>query len=110
MKNPFAQIAFTYSGSPWLLFGSALTQTLLALMFFFPERHSVVAPFAGTLCAAVALCYYGGAIYFLTHRAELAANPAKPIFYTAKTMIWIVAFTLVIIAVFTVLVLFLWRS
>jgi F0F1-type ATP synthase assembly protein I len=110
-KNPFRQLAYAYRGSPWILWMLALTQALLAVLFLFPERHSTpISLWIGAVCALIAICYFVSIAYYLTHRAELAANPEKPIFYTAKTMIWIVAFTLVIIAVFTLLELFVWRS
>jgi F0F1-type ATP synthase assembly protein I len=110
-KNPFRQIAFTYRGSPWMLWMLALTQALLAVLFLFPERHSTpISMWIGMLCALLAIFYFVSIAYYLRHRTEFAANPAKPIFYTAKTMLWIVAFALVIVAVCTVLLLFVWRS
>lgn len=110
-KNPFARIAYTYSGSPWFLWLLALTQTMVALLFLFPERRSTPAStWIGAFSALFALYYFGSIIYYLTHRAEFAANPAKPIRYSAKQLIWIVAITLVVIAGFVLLELFVWRS
>jgi hypothetical protein len=110
-KNPFARTAYLYSGSPWLLWLMAGIQTMLALLFLTVSRHSTpVSPWIGGLTALVALWYYGCLIYYLTHRAQLAANPVKPIIFNAKTVVWTVAITLAVIAVFTVLVLYVWPS
>lgn len=112
-KNPFRQIAYSYSGRLWLLWAMALTQSMLALVFlFFQGHHSTpLTMWLGGLSSLVALCYYGSIIYYLTHRVELAANPAKPTDFTLKqVVIWVVAITLIVIAVFVALVLFVWKS
>ena len=111
LKNPFAGIAYTYSGSPWFLWISALTQTLLVLLFFFPLRRSFPeAPFVGALSALIGLWYYGAIIYYLAHRAQFVANPAKPIRYSVKQVAWTVVITLAVIAVFVALEAFVWHS
>jgi hypothetical protein len=110
-KNPLARLAYTYSGSPWFLWLLALTQTMVALLFLFPERHwTPASTWIGALSALFALYYFGSIIYYLTHRAQFAANPAKPIVYTWKMVAWIVAIVVALVIGFVLLELFVWRS
>ncbi|MGB6987366.1 MAG: hypothetical protein WBD74_15445 [Candidatus Aquilonibacter sp.] len=110
-KNPFARAAYMYSGSPWLLWMSAASSTVVTPLLLFPQ-HSEFAwtRWVGALSALVTLYYYGAIVYLITHRTQLAANPAKPISYSWKQWVWIIAITLAVIAVFVALVQFVWPS
>jgi len=110
-KNPFARTAYTYSGSPWLLWVSPPIQTYVTLMLLF-SRSTIVPALApafrvlGLLCAIGTIFSYGALVYYLTHRAQLAANPSKPIRYSWKTVAWSVVIVLLIILGFFLLELF----
>lgn len=107
-KNFFARTAYTYSGSPWMLWLSTLTQALLAFLFLGPERHSSpISMWIGILCVFTTLLYAGSLIYYVTHRTELAANPARPI--NTRVFIWSGGITLIVIALFVVLESIVWR-
>jgi hypothetical protein len=110
-KNPFARVAYIYSGSPWVLWVNVLMQSFVALYLLF-SRGTAALGFrvVGAIAATTALYQIGALIYYLAHRAQLAANPAKPIFSSWKQLIWIVAITLVVIAVFVILVLKVWHD
>lgn len=108
-KNPIRQLAYTYSGRSWMMWLLALTQSMVAVSFLVLQRHSTpILTWLGALSALVALIYYGGIIYYFTHRAQLADSPANPISW--KRWVWTIAITLVVIAVFVALVLFVWHS
>lgn len=111
-KNPFARTAYTYSGSPWFLWMMAATQTLVTFLFLVPERHAFpgLSMWIGAVSGIVAFWYYGVIIYYVAHRAQFAANPAKPIVYTRQMIVWIVAILTALVIGFFLLDVFVWRS
>jgi hypothetical protein len=102
MKTYVGQLAYTYSGSPWVLWLQAISTTWVSAYLL--TRHVTGLSIAGSVMAIIAISYWSALVYYYRHRAELAANPAKPIRYSLKQLAWIIALTLGIIAVGVVLV------
>lgn len=110
-KNLFGRTAYNFRGSPWLMWTSVAVYTLLALDFLLLP-HPTWLRWLGAPCSALLAVWYCGVLnYYYRHREELAANPALPTPYSFKLVFWTMGITLaVIIAVFVVLALTVWRN
>jgi len=92
----------------WLNAGSSTLVTALLLLF---ERNKFPwALWLGALSALVTLYYYGALAYYLTHRAEIAANPPAPRISNRNLVYWTLGIVGAVVIVFVLLEAFVWRS